>query len=208
MVNFVGRIFEYLPQGGIGRGVSRAKITFINCQTWKTTIVESGAYGFYKAELLPNQYIVRVEREGFDPLSTEPALLQIYPDQSNTNLLLRRSIIPNLPHHSIFRGRVLHHWANGKRGQVIANAAITFIDPANSTHTHTVYTDERGWYQIELPIGYYLVTAIHPDFELFSSEPGLFLLRPQPTIANLFLEPKKSPAEGPWQYQLPPLLRA
>ena len=188
MVAIAGRVFEHLPEGGLGRAIPTTRITFTDLLTKRSTSIQAGAYGEYQADLLPSQYIIQADHPDFMPFNSEPGLFVLRYDHADKNILLRRRVVSRSPEHSTFRGRVLQHLENGQMGYAIADVAITFINALTSKRS-VVRTDDQGNYQIELSLGQYIVTALHPGFQMFSSEPGFFMLHPQPTTANLFLEP-------------------
>lgn len=187
MAAFAGRVFERLAEGGIGRVVPNARITFTDARTHQTTTVQSRDYGAYQVELVPSQYIVRAEHPEFTQFNSDPWFFVLNSDRATADIFLYRDHPIQIPQTSLFRGRVMQHMENGNVGQPIECTLVTFINSVTS-QAYTVQTDCQGAYQLELPIGHYIVTAIHPNFEPFSSEPGCFVLRPQPTTANIFLK--------------------
>jgi hypothetical protein len=138
-------------------------------------------------ELSPSQYLVRAEHPEFTHFDSAPWFFILDRDQATADIFLRRSMATHFTQMSWFQGRVLQHQERGQAGPAIQGTAITFINTTTS-EAKIVRTDNHGAYQVELYPGHYIVTAIHPSFEPFSSEPGVFVLGPQTTTANIFLK--------------------
>ncbi len=70
-------------------------------------------------------------------------------------------------------GAVFERKPGGGIGQKIPGVEITFTSEDGSI-TKTVSTDNTDSYSISLSTGRYVVTAIHPDYEDYTSAPGYF----------------------------------
>jgi hypothetical protein len=75
---------------------------------------------------------------------------------------------------------------NGSKS--IDNASITFDQHQGSVKKSV--TSTNGRYEVHLPEGKYVVTAEHPDYQTYSTEPGFFVLRgTEKQNGNIFMQP-------------------
>lgn len=66
--------------------------------------------------------------------------------------------------------------ADSGHGLGIPGVRITF-EAEDGSYTDVVVADDRGVYQIDLPVGRYRVTATHEDYETYSTGTGFFVVR-------------------------------
>lgn len=187
MAKFRGRVFERRPNGGIGKLVSKTTITFTHEITRESKQVKSDHQGSYQIDLEPARYRVQAEHPDYKPYRSDAGFFVLRKDNTTANFFLHPTKITIEPKTSAFSGRVHERLSDGSIGKAVAGAIITFLAEGTSA-AQTVTTNATGTYTITLPLGRYVVTASKQGYEPFSSEPGFFVLRPQPTTANIFLD--------------------
>lgn len=78
----------------------------------------------------------------------------------------------------------------GKIGPTITGVVINFVSEIGQVN-HTTMTDKNGAYKIALAVGRYVVTAQHPDYDVYSTSPGFFVVTAKPyQTGNIFLQKK------------------
>ena len=78
-------------------------------------------------------------------------------------------------------------------GPRISGAKLTFVKEDCSV-TRTVTSGNKGVYRIDLALGRYVVSAVHPDYEPYSSAPGFFVVsRSGYATGNFVLKKKRNP---------------
>lgn len=60
---------------------------------------------------------------------------------------------------------------NGGIGPKIPNVRLTFLE-VDGNHAYSIFTNEYGYYKIDLPVGRYYAAATHPDFYTYYTDPG------------------------------------
>lgn len=185
-----GRVFERLSGGGIGRTISNAQLTFTEEQTERTKTTECNQRGAYQIELQPARYHVLVKHPDYQDFSTGQGFVVVRNYRSVANFFLKPAETDQRPFTSVFRGRIFERNEDGFIGDTIDAVQITFISEETS-NSRSVHSSPNGSYSIELLTGRYFITANRQGYESYSSEPSSFLLRSDPTTANIFLKPSQ-----------------
>lgn len=188
MAELTGRAFERLGSGGIGRRIPEVTLTFAHERTDERHQTETDERGTYRIDLEPARYRVRAEHPDYEVYTSNPGFLVLRDGGSVFNVFLKRSVTTHEPETSVFRGKVYERLSDGSIGAAIPEVALSFV-LEDTSEVHEVTAGSEGTYAIELPLGRYIVTAAKEGYEPYSSEPGFFVLRPEPTTANIFLEP-------------------
>lgn len=195
MADLKGRAFERLASGGIGRTIPGVTLTFIRERTNERHRTETDERGTYRIDLEPARYRVQAKHPDYEIYTSDPGFLVLRDGGSIANVFLKRSVTVDEPETSVFRGKIYERLSDGSIGDAISETVLSFMMEGTS-EVHTVTAESDGTYAIELPLGRYVVTAAKEGYEPYSSEPGFFVLRPEPTIANIFMEPA-APAMEP-----------
>ena len=78
----------------------------------------------------------------------------------------------------------------GLIGKKIPGVVIKFVSENGRVVSYAI-TDNSGAYRIDLPVGRYVVTTQHPDYEDYSSAPGFFVVTGRAySTGNFFLKRK------------------
>ena len=195
MAHLVGRVFERTADGGIGRPVPRATLAFAPLRGRDRAEAQTDGSGRFRADIDPGRYRVRIRHPEYEAGS---GLVVVRFLGGVANFFLERSDDGREPEASTFRGRVFERRADRSIGPTVPGATLTFRREGTDD-TWTVGAGSHGAYAVELPLGRYVVAAEAEGYEPYSSEPGVFVLGPRPSTANVFLEPA-APAVSPSRF--------